>query len=477
MMARPILAGFLSAFVLALICAGIHAFSERADVAEATLSKVNTIVGVDTNTTSNDGTHVGTIDRCVAITSSGTFYIDLFVKDVTNLWSWDGTFSFDPNVVAVNSQEVNGFFLGSNNAPFLDCSHGDQCQVSNHDATTSPHVGHTGSGVLSRLALTPIAVGSTTQTSKLYFTWDVYGESGVTLLDNGSPAVAIGNLDDDDLFDGLVFNAIVVVGTNATCPTDADPDGPDPDLDAFDGFTNVEESVDGSDLLDEDSTPEICDGEDIDNDKDGATDEWYDRYPVNGIPDCVDTDSNTDAECDNGIDDDGDTKINDGCPKVGANAEAVCNEAASACLDDDGVPPWDNCDDDGDTKINDGCPTVGALAERVGDTSFNPTDTDDDNDGFSDELEAYLATDSLANCPGHPYHSAPLYPYHSAWPLDINNDKSVSVVGDISSFAGLIGSREGDGKFRKRLDLNADGRLTVVGDVSQFAGRIGQNCS
>jgi len=385
-MAKPAWAGFLSAIVLTFICAGIYAFSERADVAKATLSEVNTIVGVDTNTTGNTATTVGTIDgpadRCIAITSSGTFYIDLFVKDVTDLYSWDGTLSFDPNVVAVNSQDVNNFFLGSSNYPWLDCSHGDQCQVSN-SAGPMPHVGHTGSGVLSRLALTPIAVGSTTKTSKLYFTWDVLGESGVTLMDDSNPPVAIGDLDSDQLFDGLVFNAIVVVGTNATCPADAD----------LDGFTNVEESVDGSSLLNAASTPEMCDG--IDNDKDGATDEWYDRAPVNGTPDC--------------------------------------QELLS--------------------------------------------DTDDDDDGFSDVLEAYLATDSLANCPGHPYHYAPQYPYHSAWPLDLDNSGDITVTGDVFNFVGSIGTQYGDPNFRRRLDFDGSHDISVTGDVFLYVGRVGQTCS
>jgi len=385
-MAKPAWTCFLSVIVLTFICGGIYAFVERADVARATLSGVSTIVGVDTNTTGNTATYVGTIDRCIAIKSSGTFYIDLFVKDVTDLNSWDGTFYFDENVVAVNSLDVDGFFLGSEEDgwPFLTCYTGS-CTVSNKDITRA---GHTGSGVLGRLALTPISVGSTTKTSKLYFTtWEPpFGVSGVTLLDDGAPSAAIGDLNGDQLFDGLVFNAIVVVGTTATCPTDADKDG----------FTNVEESVDGSDLLNAASTPEMCDG--VDNDKDGVTDEWYDRDPVNGIPDCTDPASDT---------------------------------------DDDGI--------------------------------YNPSDTDDDNDGYTDARGAYLGTDSLADCR--------VNSYHSAWPLDINNDGTITVSNDVLNYRGLISTVYGDGKFRKRLDLNADQVITVSGDVLKFRGRISTWCS
>jgi hypothetical protein len=61
-------------------------------------------------------------------------------------------------------------------------------------------------------------------------------------------------------------------------------------------------------------------------------------------------------DCDDNMDDDGDTLINDGCPAEGP-AETTCGEAS--CDDDIGYRPWDNCDDDGDGYINDGCAAVG----------------------------------------------------------------------------------------------------------------------
>jgi len=381
MMAKPAWACFLSAIVLTFICGGIYAFIERADVAKATLSEVAAIVGVDTNTTGNDATHVVTIDRCVSVSltpPNNTFYIDLVVKDVTDLNSWDGTLSFNETKIRVDSLAVGGFFLGSDGYPILNCypGPGDDgvCQASNVDTN---YAGHSGSGVLGRLQLTALSAG----TSKLYFTlWWPFGVSGVTLQDHTD--AIIGDLDSDTFFDGLVFNAMVVVG--APCPTDAD----------LDGFTNVEESVDGSDLLNAASTPEMCDG--IDNDKDGVTDEWYDRDPVNDIPDCTD-----------------------------------------------------------------------AASDSDGDTIPNTTETDDDNDGYTDAQEAYLGTDSLADCA--------VNQYHSARPLDINNDKYVTMA-DVNRYAGLIGSHQGDEKFRKRLDLNADGYITMA-DVNKYSGHIGQSCS
>lgn len=55
------------------------------------------------------------------------------------------------------------------------------------------------------------------------------------------------------------------------------------------------------------------------------------------------------TQCSNNIDDDGDGKVNDGCPRIGGSSETN-----SRCNDDD--------DDDGDTYVNDGCPTAGTSA-------------------------------------------------------------------------------------------------------------------
>jgi hypothetical protein len=56
-------------------------------------------------------------------------------------------------------------------------------------------------------------------------------------------------------------------------------------------------------------------------------------------------------KCDNNTDDDGDGKVNDGCPQVGAAPEA-------------GAQCDNNVDDDADGKVNDGCPQVGAAPEN-----------------------------------------------------------------------------------------------------------------
>ena len=233
-MRKPIWVGFVSVIVLAFICAGIHALTERGDVAEATLSQVNTIVGVDANPAGNTATSLGTINGCISVNYTGnpstdTFYIDLFVKDVTNLNQWDGTFRFDESMVHVNSLAVDGFFLGSSGWPILDCyedpdGNEGMCQVSNFDTTGA---GHSGSGVLGRLELTAIGPGI----SKANFDLRPDGSpiSGVQLLDpDGS---AVGPVDEYGYFDGSILNAQIAV--DEPCPGECLPDV-DTDGDGFD---------------------------------------------------------------------------------------------------------------------------------------------------------------------------------------------------------------------------------------------------
>jgi hypothetical protein len=108
-----------------------------------------------------------------------------------------------------------------------------------------------------------------------------------------------------------------------------------------------------------------------------------------------------------------------------------------------------------------------------GDSEGDACDLDDDGDGWSDSIENYVGTDSLDACPD-------VIGSDDAWPLDINMDTFVTVVGDVLNYSGRIGATGGpppSPNWWGRLDLNADNFLTVVGDVLKFSGKIGQSCT
>jgi hypothetical protein len=102
-----------------------------------------------------------------------------------------------------------------------------------------------------------------------------------------------------------------------------------------------------------------------------------------------------------------------------------------------------------------------------------PGGGDIDSDGFDDEIEWYLPSDCLDDCTNDPG-------VHDAWPLDINIDTFVTVVGDVLPYSGRIGATGGpppSGNWMQRLDLNMDNFITVVGDVLKFAGKMGASCT
>jgi putative hemolysin len=98
-------------------------------------------------------------------------------------------------------------------------------------------------------------------------------------------------------------------------------------------------SQDGTDT-DSDGACDASDPDDDDDDFDDAVENYIGTDPLDDCPDVVAPESG--AQCGNGLDDDGDTRVDDGCPPVGpAESGAQCENAV---------------DDDGDTVVNDGCP-------------------------------------------------------------------------------------------------------------------------
>jgi PKD repeat protein len=104
----------------------------------------------------------------------------------------------------------------------------------------------------------------------------------------------------------------------------------------------------------------------------------------------------------------------------------------------------------------------------AGDAAGDPTNADDDADGFHDDKELYVSTDPLDACPDDTS--------DDAWPLDVSKDGHISIVGDVLNFRGRIGATPGDPNWWQRLDFNADGQISVVGDVLKYRGRIGETC-
>ena len=146
-------------------------------------------------------------------------------------------------------------------------------------------------------------------------------------------------------------------------------------------------------------------------------------------------------------------------------------------LDGEDVDPLDEfaCQDL-DTDTCDDCSILGQPdvsqdgTDTDSDGACDAGDPDDDNDGFDDPVEAYLDTDPLDDCTDDP-------DVHDAWPLDVNIDKAVTVVGDALNFRDRIGAAPGDPEWWQRLDFNMDSGITVVGDALLYRDMVGEACT
>ena len=149
-------------------------------------------------------------------------------------------------------------------------------------------------------------------------------------------------------------------------------------------------------------------------------------------------------------------------------------DSVTCDTDGDGVPDdSDNCPDvPNPAQTNTDADLEAGGASVVGDSLGDACDDDDDNDEFDDDVETYLGTVTLDNCP-----DSPPGPGGDAWPLDINVDTYVTTVGDVLSYANNVGKDVATYPELQRLDLNADGFITTVGDVLEYSGMIGASCT
>lgn len=190
-----------------------------------------------------------------------------------------------------------------------------------------------------------------------------------------------------------------------------------------DGFSDADETTAGSDPFNAASTPEVCDG--LDNDLNDGVDEGFTNTDGDSQADCVDTDDDNDGVSDeaeitagsdpldanskpevcDGVDNDLNEGVDEGFTNTDGDTQADCVDADD---DNDGVSDedeisggsdplnpaskpevCDGADNDLDGSVDEG------FTNTDGDGQADCVDADDDNDGVSDTDEIASGSDPL----------------------------------------------------------------------------------
>jgi len=206
--------------------------------------------------------------------------------------------------------------------------------------------------------------------------------------------------------------------------------------------------------------------------------------------DATDQDGDTllDEDPLDGIDNDGDTLVDEDPVGDGAFDPGDPDDDNDGYWDDDetdkgsdppdGVSTPEHCDgldNDGDTLIDEGFPDSDGDTVKDCVDPDHPyyTDDDDDGDGFTDEQEQWMSTDELDACndTSNPWDA----PMDDAWPPDTDRDGDIDII-DVLKLKCCILTSPGDVYYNSRLDFDADTDVDIV-DVLRFKPFIMTSCS
>jgi hypothetical protein len=379
--------------IIAGVLVTVAAVASLMLTASAESGSGTTVVGIDADPSGNTATSLGTIDRCIEVSVGQTFDIDVFVDAIPedrDLAGFNYLLNYDPSKLQVNVCNHEMLLASEPGSYVVDVSE-VVCRVGSPpdtdgtllvgaaDLKPGAHEPGGSLGVLGRYQLEAVGAGTSVLILEPFV--------GGGIVADSSPAF----IPVDEIHDGNWTPRYGIIAVDSDMDGDGASDCEDPDIDG-DGFLNSREENRGSNPLDAGSTPEECDG--LDNDGDTLVDDGWPNADGDGLADCLDPDMDTD-----------------------------------------------------------------------GDGIANPDDPDDDNDGFTDEREIFMGLSSLDACG-----------VVDAWAPDIDNNGKVTIV-DVLKYKPVIRSKLGvDVNYDRRYDLNANGEVNIV-DVLMYKPFINKFCT
>ena len=404
-------------------------------------------VGIDMNAgttpdTDGDGEYdsdppLAMFEDCISVSTLDIFTVDVFVLDVVALAAYSVDIEYNESVVNILSVDVDEFLgaqLGSN---VVDVSAvNPPTNLYSAAAFDESNQGDDGSGVLASFTLQAVSSGISP------FKLDLRPalSQGVVLADTGTGK--LGDTDADGLYDGPFINATGNIAVD-TSDIDGDtiPDACDSDIDG-DGFDNGV-----------DNCPNIANPTQSDIDGDGLGDpcDTYDadgdlyKNDMEALHDSDPLDPASTPEVCDGVDNDGDTQIDEG----------------------HGSPLILFRDQDGDTVPD----CTDGNVDTDGDTVVNTIDTDDDGDGISDLDEHLIITDSLRAC-----NDGTEYP---DWAPDFDGNIVINVTDVFQVLPPAFGTSgiSENPFFSRRADIAPNGVINVTDVFRVLPPVLGSSCT
>lgn len=441
---RPASVLFGAFLVLALI-----ALSSLVDTNRSAEAGPNLTIGIDadlstTNDSNGDGVYetldLGLFEDCIDIpTVLGTIDIEVFVMDVDSLVAFETDIAFPGSIVNITVSDPFWFLDSDPSSSTTDISGATPDSSGTFEAAAvdfSLGAAETGSGILVRLTLKGMSTGvATVSLDTTDLNGDTLPDKGTTLTDtdNNHPGDTTGN---DGFFDGPYINQSITVAVNQP---DTDGDGASDGCDDDDDGDGVPDTTDNCPLdvntdqadMDGDGQGDVCD---VDKDGDG----------FENVEETARGSSDTDA---------------------GSTPE-VCDDAA---IDEDG----DTVANEGYDEDSNGQPDCTQLGlDTDGDTIPNPSDTDDDDDGFADVIENYIATNSLVGCADTTTNNDE---WDDKWAPDATDNRTVNIL-DVLKFKPAFNAAPGDSNWRRRFDLDMSGPINIL-DILKIKPHFGNSCT
>ena len=375
--------------------------------------------GVDTNSSGNTATVVGTVDTCRVVSLFQTFDVDIILKNITGpgLVAFEAYFQFDNTKLQLISQTIM-FQAAQAGSSVTNTSEviPDTDQPGIHrvgGVETAQFQGDIGSGVVIRLSMQAIASGTSyAKVSKIDSNGDGVADFGIILRD--ANAALIGDTADaDPFFDGTTHNSAIIVGTGGSCTGDTDGDGV---INAIDNCPSVSNANQAN--WDGDALGDVCDDSDGD-----------------GLMDSAD------------------------------NCKAVSNPT-QANFDGDALGDVCDPDQDGDGAANetDNCPGLSnpSQSDIDGDGLGDACDSDMDGDNYSNTAEAFMVTNASVKCP---VNTGMNNEDPDPWPPDFDDNRTVNIT-DVLALKAPFGKSVGQPGYNARMDLNANNAINITDVLS-----------